>query len=210
MNDNAKVSGVLAVLALGFCVLTLAFVTRGRGPAQALPPIPLVDPALLTPTTMRTSYAQLIQLKADLSDFDCYGCHEKGKPPPLRFDTNQNLIVPQEHSDIVMAHGSHGRNNNCFNCHDEHNLLLLQTRDGRQVKLEESPPLCGSCHGPTYRDWEAGAHGRTGGFWRRQKGELRRQLCVDCHNPHSPKIGPRKPFPPPHPLRAPSPPPGTL
>ena len=64
-----------------------------------------------------------------------------------------------------MKHGTHDRNNNCFNCHDEQNLELLQTRDGRQIKLAESPPLCGSCHGPTYRDWEGGAHGRTGGYW---------------------------------------------
>ena len=55
-----------------------------------------------------------------------------------------------------MGHGTHNRNNNCFNCHDEQNLELLQTRDGRQIKLAESPLLCGSCHGPTYRDWEAG------------------------------------------------------
>ena len=50
-----------------------------------------------------------------------------------------------------MGHGEHGRNNNCFNCHNENNLELLQTRDGRVVKFQDSPQLCGSCHGPTYR-----------------------------------------------------------
>ena len=69
----------------------------------------------------------------------------------------------------------HGRNNNCFNCHDETNLTLLQTRDGRELKLANSPPLCGSCHGPTYRDWEAGAHGRTSGYWDRSSGTDRPQ-----------------------------------
>src|SRR5256885_10239100 len=54
-----------------------------------------------------------------LSDFDCYACHERNKPPPLRFDDNHNLIIPKEHSDLVMGHGSHNRNNLCFNCHDE-------------------------------------------------------------------------------------------
>src|ERR1035441_2410901 len=93
--------------------------------------------------------------KADISDFDFYACHEKGKPPTLKFDAQHNLIVPKEHEDIVMGHGTHNRNNNCFNCHDEQNLELLQARDGRQIKLVESPLLCGSCHGPTYRDWEA-------------------------------------------------------
>ena len=208
MNDNAKTSGVLLFLAAVLLFLALAFAGRHAG----LPPRPeigLVAPALITPNTIRTSYVQLIRMKADLSDFDCYACHEKGKPPPLRFGTNQILIIPQEHSDIVMAHGQHNRNNNCFNCHDEHNLLLLQTRDGREIKLEESPPLCGSCHGPTYRDWEAGAHGRTGGYWDRNLGAPKRQICVDCHNPHHPKIPPRTPLPGPHPLRPGKEPPET-
>ncbi len=202
MNDESKTSAVLFALATAFVVLVVAFLRHQGAPSPATKPLALVDPVLLTPTTIRTSYLQLIRMKADLSDFDCYGCHEKGKPPTLRFDTNHNIVVPQEHSDVVMAHGRHGRNNNCFNCHDEQNLVLLQTRDGREVKLEESPPLCGSCHGPTYRDWEGGAHGRSGGYWKtNDTGELRRQICVDCHNPHSPKIPKRVPFPGPHPLR---------
>ncbi len=198
MSNEAKSAGVLSLLALIFLTLALGFQTRLAGRSQPLTPIPLVDTNFLSTATIRTSYVQLVRMKADLSDFDCYGCHEKGKPPTLRFDTNHNLIVPQEHSDIVMAHGRHGRNNNCFNCHDENDLTSLQTRDGRKLKLEESPPLCGSCHGPTYRDWEAGAHGRTGGYWDRQLGDFKRQICVDCHNPHAPKIPPRKPAPGPH------------
>ena len=69
--------------------------------------------------------------------------------------------------DIVMGHGKHGRNNNCFNCHNETNLTLLQPRDGRELTFADSAQLCGSCHGPTYRDWVAGAHGRISGYWDR-------------------------------------------
>jgi hypothetical protein len=69
--------------------------------------------------------------------------------------------------DVVMGHGKHGRNNNCFNCHNETNLTLLQPRDGRDLTFAESAQLCGSCHGPTYRDWLAGAHGRISGYWDR-------------------------------------------
>ena len=65
---------------------------------------------------------------------------------------------------------------------------LLQTRDGREVKFADSPLLCGSCHGPTYRDWEAGAHGRTSGYWDRSSGPMDRKICVNCHNPHSPQF----------------------
>jgi len=101
----------------------------------------------------------------------------------------------------VMGHGTHGRNNNCFNCHNDENLLRLQPRDGRELKFEESTLLCGSCHGPTYRDWEAGMHGRTSGYWERSLGPFKKQDCVNCHNPHSPKFPGRQPAPPPNYLR---------
>lgn len=198
MNKAERTGMVLVVLAVVFVALGWQFAT-GFGTRSAMPDrIPLVDTQFLETATIRKSYAELIRTQADLSDFDCYACHEKGKPPVLRFDAQQVIVVPKEHSDVVMGHGSHNRNNNCFNCHDDQNLELLQTRDGRQVKLMESPALCGSCHGPTYRDWEAGAHGRTGGYWERTAGPMKRQICVDCHNPHHPKIPPRKPAPGPH------------
>jgi formate-dependent nitrite reductase cytochrome c552 subunit len=198
MTNAERTSTVLVVLAAVFLALGLKFLTHVDAPAARPKRIPLVDTQFLDTATFRKSYAELIREKADLSDFDCYACHEKGKPPVLRFDAQHNLIVPKEHSDIVMKHGTHDRNNNCFNCHDEQNLELLQTRDGRQIKLAESPPLCGSCHGPTYRDWEGGAHGRTGGYWDPTAVVRKRQICVDCHDPHHPKIPPRKPAPGPH------------
>ena len=105
MNDESKTPTVYFALTLVFCAMAMAFGLRLWGKPRPLPLNPLVDPGFIATTTIRTSYVQLIQLKADLSDFDCYGCHEKNKPPTLRFDTNQNLVVPQEHSDIVMGHG---------------------------------------------------------------------------------------------------------
>lgn len=200
MKNRNATGAVLMTLSVAFTALAAAFLGNLWGHPQRLTEIPLVDPQFVQPSTIRTSYLQMIETKADLSDFDCYACHEKGKPPPMRYDTNHNLIIPSEHSNITMVHGRHNRNNNCFNCHDEQNLELLQTRDGREVKMAESPPLCGSCHGPTYRDWEAGVHGRTGGHWNRAAGDFKRQICVDCHNPHQPRIPPRKPAPGPHPL----------
>ena len=160
-----------------------------------------MDTNFLSTATVRQAYPDLVRAGADLSDFDCYACHEKGKPPTLRYDANGKLIIPKEHSDIVMGHGKHGRNNNCFNCHNETDLTLLQTRDGRKVTFSNSQLLCGSCHGPTYEDWEAGAHGRTSGYWDRSLGPMDRKICVNCHNPHSPHFPGRKPAPGPHLLR---------
>ena len=203
MNSQAKTQMTLTVLGVVFLVLAVSFLANLWGrPTTSLYPIPLVDTNFLDTATVRRSYADLVRLKEDLSDFDCYVCHEKGKPPQLRYDTNQNLIIPKEHPDIVMGHGSHGRNNNCFNCHNETNLELLQTRDGRPLKFSDSPQLCGSCHGPTYRDWEAGVHGRISGYWNQNLGTAERKQCVNCHNPHSPRFPGRQPAPGPHLLHA--------
>ena len=189
---------MLWLLAAAFACLAGLFLTNSL--ARPIPhvPIALVGTNFLDPSTARRSYVDLVRMKEDLSDFDCYTCHERGKPPPLRFDTNQNIIVAKEHANIVMGHGSHNRNNNCFNCHNETNLEHLQTRDGRELKFADSPQLCGSCHGPTYRDWEAGVHGRTSGYWNLQAGEHTRVACASCHNPHSPKFPGRPPAPGPN------------
>jgi len=202
VNADSNTTKVLLLLSGAFAVLGVGFLGSLWGRTQSLPVISLVDTNFLDTATARRSYADLIAAKEDLSDFDCYACHEKDKPPIIRFDTNGVIIIPKEHSDIVMHHGTHERNNNCFNCHKETNLEQLQTRDKHELKLSDSAPLCGSCHGPTYRDWEAGVHGRTGGYWDRALGSYDRELCVNCHNPHSPKFPGRKPAPGPHPLRA--------
>ena len=125
---------------------------------------------------------------------------ENGKPAPL---LSAVCPTPMHHAEnIVMGHGTHGRNNNCFNCHDQDNLTLLQARDGRDLKMENSTELCGSCHGPTHRDWTAGSHGRTDGHWKRDAGKIHRLNCVNCHDPHSPQFPSRAPAPGPNYLRS--------
>lgn len=200
MNGLARTSLVLWCLAAAFGALTAAFLLGSWGQPEPLRPIPLVDTNFLDTATVRRSYADLARAGEDLSDFDCYLCHEKDHPPPLRFDENHKLVVPDEHADIVMAHGRHDRNNNCYNCHNEANLERFQTRDGRELTFAQSTALCGSCHGPTLRDWEAGAHGRTSGYWNRERGAADRKDCVNCHNPHAPRFPPRPPAPGPNPL----------
>ena len=201
MNGN-KTNLVLASVAAVFLALAVMFVRDVPG-RSVPPPIPLVDLKFVDPAPTRVSIAENLRHGGDPNDYDCYVCHDHNKPLKLNIDTNGDVILPSEHKDIVMAHGSHKRNNNCFNCHDETNLNQLQTRDGRIVKLTDlspasTPQLCGSCHGPTYRDWEAGVHGRTSGFWDRQLGDYSRLSCVSCHNPHSPKFQGRAPAPGPH------------
>lgn len=200
MKSHLRTSLALFGLTAAFLLLSVAFLLNLWGRPAPVSSHPLVDTNFLNTATVRVSYSDLVRANEDLSDFDCYACHEKEKPPPLRFDANHKLIIPKEHANIVMEHGRHDRNNLCFNCHDEQNLERFQTRDGRELKFADSTALCGSCHGPSLRDWEAGAHGRINGFWNRQLGEAQRKDCVNCHNPHKPRFPGRKPAPPPNPL----------
>ncbi len=199
-QHGSRVNYVLAGIVAAFAGLALMLAGNLWGRLPAKQNIPLVDVKFLETTPWRRSYADMVAAKEDMSDFDCYGCHEKNKPPVIRYDANHKIVIPKEHANIEMGHGSHDRNNLCYNCHNEANLVTLQVRDGRELKFDNSPPLCGSCHGPTYRDWEAGAHGRTSGHWDTKIGPTQRLACVNCHNPHSPRIPTRAPAPSPHSL----------
>lgn len=199
---RARTQGVLGGLAALFFGLAVWFLLDPWARPVPRPEIPPVERRFLETDPLRRTYADLVKAREDLSDYDCYACHDKAKPPPLRFDANHKLVIPREHENIVMGHGSHDRNDLCYNCHNEQNLATLQVRDGRQLGFDNIPSLCGSCHGPTYRDWEAGAHGRTGGHWDRTKGAGIRLSCANCHDPHSPRIPAREPAPGPHPLHA--------
>jgi hypothetical protein len=60
--------------------------------------------------------------------------------------------------------------------------------------------VCAKCHGPAYRDWQKGTHGKTLGSW--QAGDSRRRLgCTECHDPHSPAYPRIVPLPAPTTLR---------
>ncbi len=198
MKGDSSSTKVLTGLCVIFAGLFLAFFSNLWGRTPPPQQLALVDPQFTNTATVRMSAGELIASGGDASGLDCYACHEKGKPLKLEFDAESNIVLAKEHSDIHMGHGRHKRNNNCFNCHDETNLEFLQTRDGHQVKLVDSPALCGSCHGPTYRDWEAGVHGRTSGYWKRDLGAIDRKVCTSCHDPHSPAFPGREPAPGPH------------
>jgi len=132
---------------------------------------------------------------------NCAECHPPNDPVKLDYDSSGNVIVPKAHQGLLaMAHGHTLRNNNCYNCHDRDQLDQLHTPDGAVLKFDQATQLCASCHGPTYRDWSAGAHGRTGGYWDRKAGPIRREECTSCHDPHAPAFTGIIPMPGPHPL----------
>ncbi|HZP58898.1 MAG TPA: hypothetical protein VFB27_01140, partial [Opitutaceae bacterium] len=120
-------------------------------------------------------------------------------PVKLEYAQDGSVIIPKAHEDwLIVSHGRNDRNVNCFNCHNPQQIDQLLTRDGTKLRLDEATLLCASCHGTTYRDWQAGVHGRTNGFWDRKLGGITRQECTSCHDPHNPLFPRMIPLPAPH------------
>jgi hypothetical protein len=103
-----------------------------------------------------------------------------------------------QHCEVVTDHGINDR---CFNCHDRENRNLLVLNGGETIDFAESSRLCAECHGPVWRDWEHGVHGRTVGYWDASRGTREQLSCVECHDPHVPAYEPMRPLPGPHTLR---------
>lgn len=131
--------------------------------------------------------AQLIPVEAVTMDyFPCNDCHSEMEPNPLR----RELV--DMHDDIVFDHDSENRW--CLACHSTFQRDSLVLAGGKLLGFDESYKLCGQCHGPKYRDWKIGIHGKRTGNWDGTKEYL---LCVHCHNPHSPKFESMEPLPTP-------------
>jgi hypothetical protein len=124
--------------------------------------------------------------------YGCSDCHRLFRSPP---ETTRSLT---QHRDIELKHGINTR---CFNCHHLTNRDALVDDWGREIPMNEPQLVCAKCHGPVYRDWLHGSHGRTNGYWDTQQGPQVRVKCIRCHDPHQPPFPPMHPAPGPHTLR---------
>ncbi len=97
---------------------------------------------------------------------------------------------------------NHGLNIRCFNCHNIADLETYVDHDGSQIPADMPVLLCRKCHGPTYRDWVAGTHGRLNGSWDPPNSLYRKLECNQCHNPHEPHFPLLIPMPAPEPAVA--------
>lgn len=125
-------------------------------------------------------------------EYRCSDCHRDFQN---EVEKTSGLV---QHTGIVF---DHGMNNRCFNCHDRLDRNMLVGRDGGFISYTQIPLLCAQCHGPTYRDWERGMHGKTVGSWLTGSGAQRRLTCSQCHDPHAPAFPAYVPLPGPHTLR---------
>jgi hypothetical protein len=148
---------------------------QGSLVAQTAGPDLLNDSTLLIPVEAVT-----------LDYFPCSDCHSELIPNPQR----RQLV--DMHDDIVFDHDSENRW--CLACHSLNTRDSLVLASGKLLGFDESYKLCGQCHGPKYRDWKLGIHGKRTGNWNGEKEYL---LCVHCHNPHSPRFQSLEPLPPP-------------
>ncbi len=131
--------------------------------------------------------ATLIPVESvSLDYFPCNDCHSELEP-----NTQRRELV-EMHDDLLFDHDSENRW--CLACHNTYDRDSLRLADGKLLGFNESYKLCGQCHGPKYRDWRIGIHGKRTGEW---NGEKQYLLCVHCHDPHSPRFKRLKPEPPP-------------
>jgi hypothetical protein len=109
--------------------------------------------------------------------FPCMECHKDQK------DKNRRELGFHDEQQSVFDHDAEHRW--CLDCHDFENRNVLRLASGATVPFTESYRLCGQCHGDKFRDWRLGIHGKRVGMWDGAKTYF---LCVNCHNPHSPRF----------------------
>jgi len=125
-------------------------------------------------------------------DMNCVECHDlfaTVNDPPHELGQHQHIRL------------NHGMNDRCLNCHDTSQRDKLVLHGQQQISFDEVHLLCAKCHGPTFRDWERGIHGRSNGYWDASRGAQERLTCTRCHDPHSPAFPGIAPLPGPQTLR---------
>ena len=166
----------------------------------ALQPFPFVSPVSdatpvprwATDTTPVRQPRLRPEYRTAVFTYRCSDCHKIIPSPPETFRTLT------QHREI---HLQHGINTRCFNCHHRTTRDAFVDDYGQEIPWDQPQLLCGKCHGPVYRDWQHGSHGRTNGYWDVRQGPQTRRRCIECHDPHQPPFPPLAPAPGPHTLR---------
>ena len=117
-------------------------------------------------------------------------CHN-GIFPPANADKSARKL--NMHLDIVpdSLDLQHGRGSIwCLDCHNSETRNKFVDHDGNEIDFNQPQKLCGKCHGPVYRDWRGGVHGKRIGEWA-STGKKRWFVCTECHNPHDVQQGER-------------------
>lgn len=118
-------------------------------------------------------------------------CHNGTYPPfPETKDPRKLTLM---HTDIFpdSLDLQHGRGAIwCLDCHHTTQRNKFVDNFGNEIDFNQPQQLCGKCHGPIYRDWREGIHGKRIGEWA-SDGKKRWFVCTECHNPHDVQHGTR-------------------
>lgn len=109
----------------------------------------------------------------------CATCHTT-RAPNLAATSGEGM--KDFHQGLAYRHGGQ----TCLSCHNAANYDTLRKADGTAVPYPRVMELCAQCHGPQFRDYQAGAHGGMTGHWDLTLGPRERNNCVSCHDPHAP------------------------
>lgn len=177
---------------IGFLITTVALVMMGSSADIPLVDQPQVRLEQITPGARRVALSDPPMINIGTLNQRCNDCHT------LFENTREPGRALTQHTDVVLSHGS---NDACLNCHDKGDREKLTLRGGKSVGYDEIEQLCAQCHGPIYRDWQRGTHGKTIGYWNTDLGEAVKLKCSECHDPHHPAYEPIAPLPGPNTLR---------
>ena len=176
---------------LVFFSLAAWFLLTSEPAGLPIPERVVVERAAFAATPVRVLPDEPTRIEIGSVEQRCNDCHRFVETRPGRLELRQ-------HTDVVL---DHGLNDRCLNCHSEEDREKLVLHGGELVGLDEPVRLCAKCHGPTWRDWSVGIHGRTNGFWDPSAGPQERLRCTDCHDPYVPAFDPLPPLPGPNTLR---------
>ena len=177
---------------IGFLIVAGGLLAMERTVEIPLNEKPAVRAEQIVPGAFRVALTDPPMVNLGTYDQRCNDCHSlfQNEREPGRALT--------QHNNIMLEHGS---NDACLNCHDKDNREKLTLRGGEVVGYDHVEQLCAQCHGPVYRDWQNGTHGKIVGYWNTDLGEANKLKCSECHDPHHPAYRPMSPLPGPNTLR---------
>jgi len=199
MNDHLKHKGSkrnAAIRRLIWPVFLLFALYFLLGSGEVVVPsadVVAISPSQIAIAPMRKVLGDPPLSKINGFERDCLECHEIFN---TRDDVDSQSV--NQHDHIKM---NHGLNKECLTCHDRENRNLLSLYGNDTVSFNKVEMLCAKCHGPVYRDWQKGMHGKTIGYWDESSGEKIKYTCTQCHDPHSPSYESMAPLPGPNTLR---------
>ena len=177
----------LPVSATLWCCAVLAGCADTETPNETDLYVRVVDGEVFD-TTPVYGEAKTLRLRRTGFEFKCSSCHTD-------FEHEITSNQPQGDHPEILARFDHGQTIYCLSCHHQSDRDSFVDNIGKPMPSDDSSQLCARCHGPIFRDWENGSHGRTNGHWSEAFGERTRLTCVQCHDPHSPAFPKMVPTP---------------